>query len=427
MTLGTSRLYSASIEDASEEMVRRASRVCPFSDEAKNEDELGAPHAHGSELSHDTRVGSLTRVFAGRLTDDERLLGSSSGGLTGWLLEQLLTRGLVDAVVHVGRSPGDELFGYRISTSAEQIRGDRKSQYYATTLATVLEEVRSSSLRYALVGVPCFIKAARLLADQDPMIDERLTFYIGLVCGHLKSQFFAESLAWQVGVEPDDLGGVDFRVKNPDAPASRYDFAAWSLGHSVQGSQRTSTLIGGNWGHGAFQPEACNFCDDIFAETADIALGDAWLPEYTANWRGTNVVVSRNPLLDALFDEGEDADEVIVHPLDVDAAARSQAGNFRHRRMGLSVRLADDAAAGLSVPVKRVPPDPNAADPRRRRLIRHRRAMSRLSFSSYLDARRQRNLSIYTDAMTNAARRYNRIERPVWRRAAASIKRLLGR
>ncbi len=31
----------------------------------------------------------------------------SSGGLTSWVLEELLTRGEVDAVIHVGRGPGD--------------------------------------------------------------------------------------------------------------------------------------------------------------------------------------------------------------------------------------------------------------------------------------------------------------------------------
>lgn len=40
--------------------------------------------------------------------------------------------------------------------------------------------------------------------------------------------------------------------------------------------------------------KACDFCDDVFAETADIALGDAWLPEYVQDGNGTNVVVTRN-------------------------------------------------------------------------------------------------------------------------------------
>jgi len=32
----------------------------------------------------------------------------------------------------------------------------------------------------------------------------------------------------------------------------------------------------------------------VFAETADVVLGDAWLPEYVQDSDGTNVVVTRN-------------------------------------------------------------------------------------------------------------------------------------
>src|SRR5699024_1549087 len=101
-----------------------------------------------------------------------------------------------------------------------------------------------------------------------------IAYYVGLVCGHLKSQFFAESMAWQTGVSPERLSDVDFRVKNPGRSASSYDFSATD--HSGDTHIRaTASLAGGSWGHGAFQPEACNFCDDIFAETADIVFGDA--------------------------------------------------------------------------------------------------------------------------------------------------------
>ena len=37
---------------------------------------------------------------------------------------------------------------------------------------------------------------------------------------------------------------------------------------------------------------ACEFCDDVVGETADMSVGDAWLPGYVSDWRGTSVVVS---------------------------------------------------------------------------------------------------------------------------------------
>lgn len=414
------------ITRATPDQISTASRVCPFSDDAPNEDELGPPTAV-AELHHDSRVGAYTTIRAGRSTSDDYLTGSSSGGLTSWLAGELLRRKVVDGVLHVGRAVDGALFGYTASRLDSEIAAQRKSHYFATSMNEVLARVRGDGMTYAIVGVPCFIRAVRLLCKEDAVLREQLKIFIGLVCGHLKSAYFAESLAWQVGVEPWALAGVDFRLKNPERASSDYDFGALRTGEAEYRRAPTSSLVGGNWGHGAFQPEACNFCDDIFAETADIAFGDGWLPQYTSDWRGTNVIVSRNRLLDQILQEGQQADQVWLEDLALDDAARSQAGNFRHRRDGLAIRLADDLAAGLSVPEKRVAPDPHRVGRRRRRLIRWRRQMSELSTTAYLEARRSGDLRDYLVPMRAAMARYRRIDVRWWRRVGSAGKRLLAR
>lgn len=403
-------LYSAVLDGVAEQDLERASRVCPFSDDAPDEDELGAPTPEGNALPLDPRLGHHGRVLAGRHRSDDYLLGSSSGGLTSWLLDQLLQRELVDAVIHVGRADADDaLFQYTITTTSSSVTAQRKSQYYPTTLRDVLDVARQDGRRYALVGVPCFIKAARQLCREDDRLRESIRFFVGLVCGHMKSRFFAESLAWQVGVPPEQLAAVDFRVKNPARASSDYDFAATARGDGVV-QRRTRALVGGNWGHGAFQPEACNFCDDVFAETADVVFGDAWLPQYAADWRGTNIVVTRNPIVDEILSAGAAAGDIELEPLTVDEAARSQAGGLRHRRDGLAVRLADDLAAGLSVPVKRVRPDASAVDANRLALVRQRRRMSQMSLDWFASARAQHDLAVYVRPMSAAIARYRRLE-----------------
>jgi coenzyme F420-reducing hydrogenase beta subunit len=411
LTLNRYGLYSASLDGVGEDDVKRASRVCPFSDDAPNEDVLGAPTVAGNALPKDARLGHHSRIFAGRHRSDEYLLGSSSGGLTSWLVGQLLDRGLVDAVVHVGRTTGDgPLFQYTISADSESARGHRKSQYYPTTLKDVLQTAQRERQRYALVGVPCFVKAARLLCREDEALRQSIRYFIGLVCGHMKGPGFAESLAWQMGIAPNDLGTVDFRLKNPGRSASEYDFGALKHGEADFHKQRTQSMVGGNWGHAAFQPEACNFCDDVFAETADVVFGDAWLPRYRKNWRGTNVVVTRNPEIDVILSDGVRAGEIELDELSLEDAAGSQAGGLRHRRDGLAVRLADDLNAGLSVPSKRVAPRDVSSKDVRGTLVRHRRSMSRLSLESFAEARRRGELSAYLQPMGAAIARYQRLE-----------------
>jgi coenzyme F420 hydrogenase subunit beta len=410
LTLNLDGMYSASLEGVAEADVRRGSRVCPFSDDAPNEDALGAPTAAGNQLPTDARLGRHSRIFAGRHRSEDYLLGSSSGGLTSWLLGQLLQRRLVDAVIHVGRASDGRLFQYTISTDPESVRSRRKSQYYPTTLKDVLETARRERQRYALVGVPCFVKAARLLCREDETLGHSIRYFVGLVCGHMKTRFFAESLAWQVGIPPDDLEAVDFRLKRPGHRSSDYDFGALRSGETEYLRRRTQTLVGGNWGHAAFQPEACNFCDDVFAETADVVFGDAWLPRYRREWRGTNVVVTRNLEIDQIFEDGARSGDIELEEISVDEAASSQAGGLRHRRDGLAVRLADDLRAGLSVPTKRVTPKAVPASDGRGALVRHRRTMSRLSSDLFAEARSRNDLGLYLRPMAAAIARYHRLE-----------------
>jgi hypothetical protein len=250
------------------------------------------------------------------------------------------------------------------------------------------------------------VRAFRLLADEMPDLGEQFSLFVGLVCGHLKSQFFAESLAWQAGVSPAELETVDFRVKNKARKSSDYDYAATAKDGSEPTLKATKSAIDGRWGYGAFQPEACNFCDDVFAETADVVFADGWLPQYVDDWSGTNLVLVRDPELRAIFDDAHARGEITLDELTPDDAARSQGGNFRHRRVGLRVRLADDAKAGLSIPSKRVEPGYDGIPRKRLAIIRQRRKMSALSLTAFAEARAQNRLEVYTAPMNRAIRKY---------------------
>ncbi|GAA1058065.1 coenzyme F420 hydrogenase [Agromyces luteolus] len=423
VTIGRRGVYEARLDGAlSTDALRAASRVCPFSDDARNEDVLARERF--ADLPRDDRIGAHLEVVAGRRTSEHEIVGSSSGGLTSLLLEELLRAGLVDGVLHVGRSAGDPRFSYTVSTSPEKIERDRKSMYSATTLADVVAGIRGDGRTYAVVGVPCFIKALRLLAAELPDLDAQFGVYVGLVCGHLKSTFFAESLAWQAGVPPTELEGIDFRVKNASRYAWDYDYDAVSVdgAHHVR---RSADTIDGGWGFGAFQPEACNFCDDVFAEGADVAFADAWLHKYAADWRGTNAVVIRDERVRRLLQAAAERGGVELEPLSVEDAARSQAGGFRHRRAGLSLRLADDLAAGLSVPTKRVPPDRTVVSRRRAAVLRQRRRISRLSLVAFADAREAGDFERYAGPMRRAIRRYRFLD--AWSQGAKALTRHVAR
>lgn len=389
-------IFEPSLAGVAETSIDLADQVCPFSDTTPDEDAVAHRVFQGEDGTRDRRIGQFTQLAAGHVVDPVQRETSSSGGLTNWIIGQLLETGRVDGVIHVfadGTDSSENMFSYAISRSREDLQGRGKSKYRATHMAAILQNVRGDGRRYVFVGVPCFVTAARHLASVDALYGEQLVYFVGLVCGHMKTTRFGESLAWQIGVPPDQLALVDFRLKAPDRPSSDYSFAALSKDGEWK-SAPTRSLYGADWGHAFFQPKACDFCDDIFAEAADVALGDAWLPAFEKDWLGTNVLVSRRREIDTLLDEGVARGEIHLEALPAHVIAQSQGGNFRHRRDGLAVRLHDARKAGLPTPRKRVAAG-KPVNYLRRRLIRLRQASAARSHTAFLKALQANDFSVF--------------------------------
>lgn len=370
-------------------------RTCPSSPAAANEDLLAlslypsAPHV-------DPRIGRFEAAYVGAAVEGDFRAQGSSGGMVTWTAAELMRRGLVDAVVHVKpqvRTAGDEpFFAYGVSRTEAELKAGAKSRYYPIEMSGVLEEMRRVPGRYAVVGVPCFIKAVRLLCREDPVLAGRVAFTLGLFCGHMKSARMVESFAWQLGTRVEDVAAVDFRAKDPGRPANWYTAHL----HLKDGSERKQDwwhLVDGDWGAGFFQYPACSFCDDVTAETADISFGDAWVEPYSSDGRGTNVVVVRSPAVAEIVAQGIAERRLELTAVDADFVRQTQAAGFRQRREGLSLRLAERRALA---PRKRVPARrPNVAW-RRRTVYRLRQAITAWSHRMFWLARLLRWPGLYT-------------------------------
>jgi coenzyme F420-reducing hydrogenase beta subunit len=347
-------------------------RRCPFSPQAADEDALAYSRFPAASQS-DFKIGRFETAYVGHVAEAEFRDNGSSGGMVTWVASELLRTGRVDAVAHV--APADpkadgRFFHYRLSRSSDELRQGAKSRYYPIELSHVLRQIREVPGRYAVVGVPCFIKAVHLLRRSDPVIAERVTHTLGLFCGHMKSARMVESFAWQLGQELEQVRGVDYRIKDAGRPANWYR-AHLALADGSAAAQDWWHLVDGDWGAGFFQASACNFCDDVVAETADIAFGDAWVEPYSSDGRGTNVVIVRSPELALMVDEAIAGGRLELTAVDAAFIEQTQAAGFRHRREGLAYRLTW-WRRGIR-PRKRVAPR-SAGLPWRRRLVYRMRA-----------------------------------------------------
>jgi coenzyme F420-reducing hydrogenase beta subunit len=344
---------------------------------------------------------------------------------------------LIDAVVHVRPTTNDPegmLFRYAVSRSLKDIRDGAKSRYYPVEMSQVLREVLETPGRYVLVGLPCFVKAVRLLMLQNPVLQERILYTVAIVCGHLKSARFAEMLAWQAGVAPNELVSIDFRKKVPGQISSDYGIEATGRrgGSLVRASESVKRLFGGNWGYGFFKLQACDYCDDVVGETADVSFGDAWLKQYLQDSDGTNIAVVRNPIIQALFNEAVAEGRIHLDRLTPDEVVESQAGGFRHRRQGLAYRLYLKDRAGLWRPRKRVQPSHKHLTAKEKRLFDLRLELAQASHGAFAAALQANDFNVFRQLLAKTTKKYDRLYRfPLWKRALLSalgrIRRVMKR
>jgi coenzyme F420 hydrogenase subunit beta len=403
------------LNELSDKQALNAINSCPFSNAGPNEDLIAADLYSGS-CSHHPDIGYHSDLHIGHVAEGDFRAKGSSGGIITWLLTELLQRGMVDRIIHIkaaAPNPDGVLFKYAISNTAPEILAGAKSRYYPIETSEILQIVRTQPARYAFVGLPCFVKAIRRLQREDPLIQERIKFCIGLVCGHLKSAAFADCFAWQMGIQPGDLKEIDFRVKLPNRRAG--DYGVCSKGSHKEDTRPTNDLFGSNWGYNFFRNSACDSCDDVFAETADVAVGDAWLPAYEEDGAGNSVIVVRNPVIGRLIREG-----INKHRLNLDETTReqislSQAGGLRDRREGLAYRMSRKLRSGMWHPIKRVNPTSHGIRIFRRLIYTLRSEIGQASHRHWLEAVKRDDLGWFIRKMVSQTKKIQRCYHPVYR------------
>lgn len=369
--------------------------TCPFSPAARDETALAATLFPDAQ-HHDPAIGRFQTAYVGYAAEGSFRERGSSGGMVTWVLAELLQKGLIDGVAHVvaAEDPqqAGQFFRYQISRTPDEIRRGAKSRYYPVEMSQVLATIRDVPGRYAVVGIPCFLKAVQLLREEDPVFRSRILFTLGLFCGHMKSARFVESFAWQMGVSAREIQRVEFRHKDSTRPANWYT-AQLTL-HDGRALQKDWWhLADGDWGAGFFQNSACNFCDDVVAEVADISFGDAWVEPYSSDGNGTNVVIVRSPLLENLIVSGISEGRLTLTEVDGAFVKETQAAGFRQRREGLAYRLSW-ARQGVQ-PRKRVTPEAQSLSTRRKLIYRMRYLISAWSHRAFWIARLVRQPKLY--------------------------------
>ena len=274
----------------------------------------------------------------------------------------------VDGVAHV--APADPARRAACSPTAFRARSTSssagaKSRYYPVELSQVLREIRATPGRYAIVGVPCFIKAIHLLRRVDPLIARARHAHPRPVLRPHEKRGDGRKL--RLAARRRDEAGPGARLPHQGRkPTGQLVSRAPRARGRQQPPSRTGGISPTATGARAFSkiPPATG-ATTWLRKRPTSAFGDAWVEPYSSDGRGTNVVVVRSKEMPALVERARADGRLSSSPVDAEFIVRTQAAGLRHRRDGLAYRLTWPGAR--HPPRKRVAP--SADLPLRRKLV----------------------------------------------------------
>lgn len=369
-------------------------KVCPFANNKENEDTIArALYGDITAINHTSQTGYYLASFVGY--SQKHRTTSASGGLMTWILERLLLEKKVDYVICVAPTGNPEkLFSFQVFGTIEDLKKGSGSAYYPVEMSGIIQYILITPGKYAITGLPCFIKALRLAQNRNKKLEERIVVTLGLTCGQLKNKHFSEYVSALAGVN-GEVTAVRYRGKDKDKPASNYYY----LFRDKSGKENRifwNYGISEAWVNRWFTPNACNFCDDVFAECADVTFMDAWLPEYLNDFQGTSLVLVRSLNIQEIVNNGIQSGEISVNAIPVQKIIQSQDGLVQIKKHQISYHLFLSQKKGLYVPIKREPPKGLALKLFLRKQIGCKEKMRGVSRTLWTEEKNQNELDLET-------------------------------
>ncbi|TXD48925.1 Coenzyme F420 hydrogenase/dehydrogenase, beta subunit C-terminal domain [Polaribacter sp. IC073] len=322
------------VPDTTKKFSEDAIKLCPFNPEPEadvfDEDKLANLYLPNSK-NRDDRIGRYESTYIGYSNQFRKT--SSSGGIATFIFEQLLEQKIVDHLFVVKEVAGT--YKYQWFDNIKEIKNMSKTRYIPVTLERLFREIDGKEGKVAVSGVACFVKAIRLKQYYYPQYRDKIPFIVGIICGGFKSKFFTDYLTQKSGIE-GDYKNQEYRIKDKDSLASDYSFGAYDKNNNFH--QLKMRNVGDMWGTGLFKANACDFCDDVTTELADISLGDAWLPEYKKDGLGNSIIITRNTIANELIEKGKLANLLTIDVVSKEKIIQSQKGSFTHRQDSIFFR-----------------------------------------------------------------------------------------
>lgn len=316
-------------------------QVCPGEEldlRHLNTQVFGAP-ATNVELGH------FQACYLAHASDPDARLRGASGGITTTLFGYCLDHGLLDGVI-VAEDGAASLRAPRllVARTRAELVASAGSKYYPLPLMEGLLQVLRAPGRYGIVGLPCHVHGLRKFEQLRRSLQAKIALQLGLFCGYSTDFASLDFLASRVGAAGmEAIARVGFRDGHWPGRIA-LELRDGSVHHLSRGERDIVAMI--------HMPTRCVTCPDQTAELADLAVGDAWLPEIVNRKDGqwSALVVVRTSRGREAFDAAVKAGWIEAREVSSEKVVEAQRNLLVYKKRGMRARLRVLAWLGKGTP-----------------------------------------------------------------------------
>ena len=263
-----------------------------------------------------TGIGKHSGIFAAHAGFDVQ--NRQSGGAVTAILVNALEEGLIDAVVTVTADPWTQQPQSAVITKTDVLIAKAGSRYawWVPMLAALKSAVVTQKCEtIAVVGVPCAVSAARLMASSDHDLlkpfGRAIRLIIGLFCTETfdYGMLIRDKITSEMAIEPWEIAKLDVRGKLIVActDGTTQEIPLQALDDCVR--------------------PGCHACGDLTAVDADISAGSIGSPE------GETTLIVRTPAGVGFVNHAIDAGRLVIADESCDLTAIEKLARKKSERI----------------------------------------------------------------------------------------------
>jgi len=249
-----------------------------------------------AESDKNQLLGKIERVYTGFSKNDAIRFSSSSGGFIPELCTMLFDSGQIDGIISMTHDLGLEYTPKII----HDVNSMPCSIYHNINFENAIALLKKATGKYLLIALPCQITSIELFTNKKKHrhLKEKIYAKVALICGYSYDRTNVQATAYYNDFEVKEIAyrgnGRDLLInlKNEQKKLEYDTFYPQTLNEVINNRIMFDNFI----------PQlGCLYCVDHIGYCADMVVGDAWLPKYTDDKIGVNIIISRTQQAEKLI------------------------------------------------------------------------------------------------------------------------------